>query len=155
MWLLERLPPSGHAAVSDQLAVASGEDRLALDDAALDATRDGDDLTHAPRASAVECRVDDEVDRGGDRGHDEPGTDVLAGQQRKGAHLDEGLSGRVGVAVGATMPGKPALRARRRSRHSAERTSPMMRRDGRMRSASSAPAFPPSPPRSPPDDVVE
>ena len=45
----------------------------------------------------VDAEVDDEVDRRRHRGDHEAGRDVLPGQQRQGAHLDQRLAGAVGV----------------------------------------------------------
>ena len=103
---LEGLAPGGHALAAHEHAVTTREHRLALDDAVLDPAGDGHDLTNATRAIAVDRGVDDKVDRRRDRGHDEPGTDVLAGQERQRAHLDQRLPGRVGVdAHHAGQPG--------------------------------------------------
>ena len=69
--------------------------------------RDGDDLVDAAYAVGVHAEVHHQVDRGRDRGHDEAGADVLPGQERQRAHLDQRLAGAVGVQ------GAPCREARR------------------------------------------
>ena len=73
------------------------EDRLALDHVVLHPAGHRDDLVDPAYALLVDAQVDDEVDRRGDGGYDEPGRDVLARQQRQRAHLHQRLAGAVGV----------------------------------------------------------
>ena len=82
---------------ADQPAVAGGEDVGGLDDAALGAAGQRDDLAHPAVPGRVGADVHDQVDAGGHGRDDERRPDVLAGQQRQRAHLHHGLAGAVGV----------------------------------------------------------
>ena len=89
-----------------EVAGQPGEQRLDLDDVGLDPAGDGDDLLHPAGAVRTERQVHDQVDAGGDGGHHEPAADVLAGQQRQRARLDQRLARGVGVQAGhAGQPG--------------------------------------------------
>ena len=81
----------------DQPPVAGGEDVGGLDDVALGAAGQRDDLAHPAPPVGVGADVHDEVDARRDGRDDERRPDVLARQQRQRAHLDDGLAGAVGV----------------------------------------------------------
>ena len=95
-----------------------------------------DDLAHAALTAGVHARGA----RRGRRdaatvGTTKRGRDVLAGQQRQRAHLHQRLARRVRVQRAHARQARCSARSSR-SRHSSCRTSPTMRRDGRIRSAS-------------------
>jgi hypothetical protein len=84
---VRRVPVGAH-----QPAVARGEDVSGLDDAALGAAGQGDDLAEAALPVRVGADVHHQVDARRDRGDDERVPDVLPGQQRQSAHLHHGLA---------------------------------------------------------------
>ena len=94
---LVALEPCRNAAGSPQLGAVALEDRLHLDHVGFDATGHGHDLVDASYAVGAEAEVDDDVDGRGDGRHDEAGRDVVAGEKRERAHLDQRLARTVGV----------------------------------------------------------
>ena len=94
---LEARQARRHAAGREQLAAPPFEDGLGLDDVVLDPAGHGHDLVDPSDSLDVDAEVDHEVDRRRDRRHHEAGRDVLAGEQRQGAHLDQRLARAVGV----------------------------------------------------------
>jgi hypothetical protein len=93
----EVLQARRHPAAVGELAALPAEQRLGLDDVVLHPSWHADDLVDPADAGGVHAEMDDEVDAGSDRWHHEPGADVLAGEQRQGAHLHQGLARAVGV----------------------------------------------------------
>src|SRR5699024_2029804 len=85
------------AAGSFQCGAAACEDVCRFDNAAFAAPGDGHNLPQTAAAITVEVEMNDEVDGGSDRGHDECRGDVLAGQQGKRDHFRDGVPSGSGV----------------------------------------------------------
>ena len=94
---LEPLHPRRHPAGAAQVVAVPDEDRLGLDDVALDPAGHGDDLVDPAYAVLVDAEVHDQVHGRRDRRHHEPRRDVLARQQGQRAELDQRLPRAVGV----------------------------------------------------------
>ncbi len=91
--------PAGPRGSTNRSAISTTSPSTRPGTATISPTRRG------PSGSSAD--VHDEVDRRRDRRDDEPRRDVLAGQQRKRAHLDDRLAG--GVGVDGAHPGQPGV----------------------------------------------
>jgi hypothetical protein len=85
MWRIAIGPPQGTA--------RPVEDLLDLDDVPFDATWNRNDLSHLASTMCIGHGVHYQVNRGGNRGHDERVTYVFTGEKRQRAEFGDGLPG--------------------------------------------------------------